>query len=117
MVDRRALWIYDQWQKKAGVVFPGPYGPEGDFRAWAYKTVNRFFNEEQVWPEEAVERCCVALGLEPPGPLPYLESQSEDEIICSRCTIRTADSCASVLSRVRQEIASRAGNRPITSKR
>jgi hypothetical protein len=78
--DPRAATIYERWQR----YYRGPhgdYGPEGHFRGWTAKVTNRFFTIEEVWPDWAIDSCCVALGLEPIGALDHLQSVSEDECI------------------------------------
>lgn len=59
----------------------------GGFLPWAYMAAGHFVFPGEVWRDEDIASCCVALGIEPPGSLPYLESTSEDEMICSRSGI------------------------------
>lgn len=114
MTDARGNTIYAHWRLKVAGAVPGEYGWEGDFMAWLWKTTDRFFNEQQVWPEWAVEACCVELGIEPLGPPPHLESKSEDEAICSSFTARKDSYLASILSKRWPERDSQNGLCPTT---
>jgi len=78
--DRRAYYLLRQWLNS-------PYRTHGDgynqiehFRQWVALTTGHFFDVAQVWPDEYLNACCCCLVIEPPEPLPYLESFSEDEM-------------------------------------
>jgi len=80
--DKRAYRVFRQW-------LMSPYRTHGDgynqiehFRAWANRQANHFFDVTSIWKNEYVSACCDCLVIEPPEPIPYLASFSEDEAIC-----------------------------------
>ncbi len=86
LIDRRAYAVYRQWCLSPYRQYGGGYDQIEHFREWAARITNRFFDITQRWPDEALAACCTFLVMEPPEPLPFLASFSEDELICSDCT-------------------------------
>ncbi len=80
--DKRAYRVFRQW-------LLSPYRTHGDgynqiehFRQWVALTAGTFFDVAGVWGDSELIACCQCLLIEPPEPLPYLASSSEDELIC-----------------------------------
>lgn len=82
LADRRAYQVYRQWCQSPYRQHGGGYNQIEHFRAWAAKVTNHFFDITKVWKDEHLAACCTFLVMEPPAPLPFLGSFSEDEIIC-----------------------------------
>lgn len=54
------------------------YNNVENFRAWVARVTQRFFDVTRVWADCHIEQCCTALSIEPPAPLPHMQSFSED---------------------------------------